>query len=264
MIDTLFSTSSVVSLLIFVFGMVFIGLIAYLIGYRLFGTSADSNTKEVATILFRAVGVLLGLMLSLNFANVRLEFVKIQDSVEQEAEEIGELAGDFKRFGSEAATILHEKLIDYVKIVINEEWPQLAKGSESQAAHKLFYEIEDGILALKPESQYQQDLRNRLLKDIDELTDYRLARVFSGNVSLKWFLIVVLIGFFMSSFLLCVNPLRLTTLIFISCYSSFIGIVLYSIVALNQPYQGFIQVSVKPFKTVYQSLTLEPDKSLSD
>ena len=77
MIDTLFSINSVVSLLIFVLGIVLIGLIPYLLGYRIFGRTADGKTKEMATHLFRAVGILLGLMLSINFANVRTAYVKI-------------------------------------------------------------------------------------------------------------------------------------------------------------------------------------------
>jgi hypothetical protein len=240
------------------------GFISYLLGYRLFGRTADGKTKEVATLLFRSVGILLGLMLSMNFASVRTEFVKIQDSVELEAKEIGELASDFKRFGGDNAVKLRSKLLAYVKVVIDDEWPRLAKDSPSQKAQELFLEIEDGILALKPESQYQRDLKARLMNDIDEISDNRAARIYGGNVSLNWFIVVVLIGFLMSNFLLCANPLRLSTLIFISCYSVFIGIVLYSIVTLNQPYHGITHVSVKPFQTVYNTLSSQPGQSLSD
>jgi len=240
------------------------GSISYLLGYRIFGRTADGKTKEVATLLFRAVGILLGLMLSMNFANVRTEFVKIQDSVELEAKEIGELASDFKRFGSVDAAKLHSKLLTYVRVVIEDEWPRLAKNSQSRKAQELFLEVEDDILALKPESQYQKDLKARLMNDIDEISDNRAARIYGGNVSLNWFIVVVLIGFFMSTFLLCANPLRLPTLIFISCYSAFIGIVLYSILALNQPYQGISHVSVKPFQTVYNTLSSQPGQSLSE
>lgn len=264
MIDMLFSINSVVSLLIFVLGIVLMGFIPYLLGYRFFGRTADSKTKEVATLLFRAVGILLGLMLSMNFANVRAEYVKIQDSVELEAKEIGELDSDFKRFGSGDAVRLQNKLLEYLNVVIDDEWPRLADGSLSQKAQILFLEIEDGILALKPDSQYQKDLKDRLMKDIDEISDNRSARIYAGNVSLSWFIVVVMIGFLITSFLLCVNPVRPSTLILISCYSTFIGIVLYSIVALNQPYHGFTHVSVKPFQTVHNTLSSQPGQSLSE
>jgi len=87
-IDTLLGINLIVSLLIFVLGIVLTGFIPYLLGYRFFGRTADGKTKEVANILFRAVGVLLGLMLSMNYASLRAEYVKIQDSVELEAKEI--------------------------------------------------------------------------------------------------------------------------------------------------------------------------------
>jgi hypothetical protein len=159
---------------------------------------------------------------------------------------------------------LQDKLLEYLKVVIDDEWPRLAEGSLSQKAQELFLEIEDGILALKPESQYQQDLKDRLMKDIDEISDNRSARIYAGNVSLSWFVVVIMIGFLISNFLLCVNPVRPSTLLLISCYSAFIGIVLYSIVTLNQPYHGFTHVSVKPFQTVHNTLSSQPGQSLSD
>ena len=257
MIDMFLGINFIVSLPLFVIGIVLLGFIPYLLGYRLFGRTADGKAKALATLLFRSLGILLGLILSMNFANLSVETVKIQNSVELEAKEIAELGSDFNRFGSREAIKLQSDLLEYVEAVINDEWPRLAKGSFSPKAQKLFIKIEDGILNLNPVSQYQQDLKERLLKDIDEISDHRSTRIFSGNVSLNWFIIVVLIGFLMSCFLLCVNPVRLSTMIFISCYSAFIGIVLYSIVALNQPYHGLTQVSVKPFRMIYQTLMPE-------
>ena len=264
MIDTLFSINPVFSLLIFLSGVVLLGFIPYLLGHWLLGRTASEKTKEFTSHLFRATGMLLGLMLSLNFSNVRSEYVKIQDSVEKEAKDVSELVNDFRRFGSDGAIILQDKLLEYLKVVINDEWPRLAKGTLSQKAQELFLEVEDGILAFKPESQYQQDLKARLLKDIDEISDHRSARIYAGNVSLNWFIKVVLTGFLLSNFLLCVYPVRLATLIFISCYSTFIGIVLYSIVDLNHPYYGITHVSVKPFQTVYNTLSSQPVQSLSE
>ena len=82
MLDTLFSINPVISLLIFLLGIVLLGFIPYLLGYWFFGRTAD---EKAANHLLRAVGMLLGLMLSMNFASVRSEYVKIQDSVELEA-----------------------------------------------------------------------------------------------------------------------------------------------------------------------------------
>ncbi len=55
MIDSLLGINLIVSLPIFVLGIVLTGFIPYLLGYRFFGRTADGKTKEVANILFRAV-----------------------------------------------------------------------------------------------------------------------------------------------------------------------------------------------------------------
>ena len=259
MFNILFSMNPVISSLLFLTGIVLIGFIPYFLGFWLFGRTADEKTKAITGHLFRAVGVLLGLMLSMNFANVRSEYAKIQDSVELEAKEVGELISDFKRYKTTAATRLQENLLEYINVVITGEWPRLAEGTLSHKAQLLFLKVEDGILALQAESQYQQDLRTRLLKDIDEISDHRSARIYAGNVPLDWLVVVVLIGYLISSFLLCVYPPRVSSLVFISCYSCFIGIVLFSIVDLNHPYNGITQVSVKPFQTIYTSLAAQPN-----
>ena len=259
MFNILFSMNPVISLLLFLTGIVLIGFIPYFLGYWLLGRTADEKTKDIAGHLFRAVGMLLGLMLSMNFASVRSEYVKIQDSVELEAKEVGELVNDFKRYKSDAAIQLQDNLLEYMQVVITDEWPRLAQGTLSLKAQSLFLKVEDGILALQAESQFQQDLRTRLLKDIDEISDHRSARIYAGNVQMDWFIVVVLIGYLISSFLLCVNPVRASSLIFMTSYSCFIGIVLFSVVDLNHPYNGITYVSVKPFQTIYTSFAAQPD-----
>ena len=52
-IDALLGINLIVSLLIFVLGIVLTGFIPYLLGYRFFGRTADGKAKEVANILFR-------------------------------------------------------------------------------------------------------------------------------------------------------------------------------------------------------------------
>ena len=61
-------------------------------------------------------------------------------------------------------------------------------------------------------------------------------------------------GFLISTFMFSVQPPKLITLTFVSLYAAFIGLVLYSIIALNQPYKGLTNVSVKPLEIVYSAL----------
>jgi hypothetical protein len=259
MINMLISLNPVISTLISMVVVVLLGFIPYFLGRRLFRKHINKTTQNAAVILYRSVGILLGLMLSMNFVDTRSEYVKIQSSVELEAKEIEELKNDLERFGTDEAEQLVVSLFEYTNHVIEEEWPQLAKGRQSEKAQDLFLKIETGILQLEANLPYQKTLKNRLIKDIDEVSDHRHTRVFAGNVTMSWFLTVVFIGFLISAFLLCVHPAKALTLLFIASYSAFIGIVIYSIIALNHPFQGLTHVSVKPFQAVSQEFAQSND-----
>jgi len=259
MIDALFEMNSFISFTAFILAFVALGFVSYLLGRWLIRGSADEKTKDMAGIVSRTVGVLLGLMLSVNFASMRTEYVKIQDSVELEAKEIGGLVRDFERFDTSEAGHLKAVLLEYLNVVIVDEWPELLRGHQSQKAENLFFQVDSGILVLKPLTPYQTELKKRLLKSIDEISDLRVARIYLGTGTLGWFIVVVLIGFLVSTFLLSVYPPGKVRAIFIACFAAFIGIVLYSIVALDHPYDGVMQVSVKPLQMVYRDSLSKSD-----
>ena len=257
MIEYILSLPTIVGIVISVVTVILAGLIPYLIGWRLFRNRIDERTQATAIVLFRALVLLLGLMLSMNFIATRGEYVKVQNSVDLEAREVRELSGDLYRFGTDESKLLENKLKEYVKVVIEEEWPTLAQGRLNIKPWRLFIEFEDGIISLRPETAEQKILKQRLIKDIDQLSDQRNVRIVAGNVAMPWFLVVVLIGFLISTFLFSVQPPKAITLIFVSLYAAFIGLVLYSIVALNQPYKGLTNVSVEPLQIVYDAIKAE-------
>jgi hypothetical protein len=255
MIEYILSFPTIPGMVIFIVAIVIMGFIPYLIGWRLFGKRTDERTQTIAIALFRALVLLLGLMLSMNFVATRGEYVKIQNSVDLEAREVNELFNDLHRFGSDESKLLQNKLAEYVKVVIEEEWPTLAQGQLNEMAWQLFLEFEDGIINLKTETAKQKILKQRLISDVDQLSDHRSVRITTGHVAMPWFLVVVLIGLLISTFMFSVEPPKFITLIFVSLYTAFIGLVLYSIIALNQPYEGLTNVSVEPLEIVYSGIT---------
>ena len=254
MIEYILSLPTAVGIAVSVVTIVIMGFIPYLIGWRLFRNRVDERSQTIAIVLFRALVLLLGLMLSMNFVATRGEYVKIQNSVDLEAREVRELYSDLYRYGTDESKLLENKLREYIKVVIEEEWPTLAQGKLFIKPWELFIEFEDGIINLKTETAEQKILKQRLIKDIDQLSDQRNVRIVAGNVAMPWFLVVVLIGFLISTFMFSVQPPKFITLIFLSLYAAFIGLVLYSIIALNQPYKGLTNVSVEPLQIVYDAI----------
>lgn len=257
MIEFILSLPTLAGTVTTVAAIVVLGFIPYLIGWWLFRNTINERTKATATLLFQAIVLLLSLMLSMNFVAARGEYVKIQNSVDLEAKEIRELSRDLLRFGSDESKLLQKKLKEYVKVVIEEEWQTLAQGQFDHKTWQIFEEFEDGIIRLKADTTEQLILKDRLINDVDQLSDHRNVRIATGNVTMPWFLTVVIIGFLMSTFLFSVQPMNFSTYIFFSFYAAFVGLILYSIIALNQPYKGLTNVSVTPLKSVYSDITID-------
>jgi len=266
MIHTIISLNPAIGLSVLVIFLTATGFIPYLLGRRLLGQYVDKNVKEGGVLLYRAVGVLLIFMLSLNFVDMRSEYVQVESSVKLEAGRLGDVFGDLEKFGTHKTNQLINKLLEYTNIVIHEEWPLLAQGRFSQKAQNLYQEITYGIFSLKPESSFQKELHKFLIKNIDKISDFRQKRIFAAGASMSWFIVVVFIIFLVNTFLLCVHPARVPFLVFIASYSMVIGIVVYCIMAFSSPYQGLSKVSLKPFQTVYNYVVSTPsfEKILSD
>jgi hypothetical protein len=259
MTHTIISLNPAIGLGVVVCFMIFISFTPYLLGRWLFAKHIDNNIKEVGVLLYRSVGVLLVFMLSLNFVDIRSEYVKVEKSVELAAINLGGVISDLDKFGTHESNQLIIKLVEYTNIVIHEEWSLLAQGRYSQKAQKLFREITYGIFSLEPKSPLQKELHKFLIKNIDEMSNYRLKRIFAAIASTSWFIMVVFIIFLVNMFLLCVHPFRAPIPIFVASYSTLIGIVVYCIMALSSPYQGLSKVSLKPLETIYNHIVSTPE-----
>ena len=89
-----------------------------------------------------------------------------------------------------------------------------------------------------------------LLQDIDEISDYRQVRYYHAQADPPDFLYIALFGFIITMFLNAINPPDKVSLLLLFIYSTFFGVVLYYILAFNNPFQGAVRVSPEPFQAV--------------
>jgi hypothetical protein len=182
----------------------------------------------------------------------------VQKAVELSAREIGEIFSDLKRYDNNESNVITEHLFNFVVYLINDEWPILAKGRKDDNAWRLYYEIEDKILNLQPDSQQRRILKNRLIKDIAELTDHRYTMLYVVENPTAAFHAVVLLIFAVSTFLFGVNKFRMPVLISLLIYCIMIGIVIYSNMSLEKPFQGYFRVHRTSFQTIYDTKVIDP------
>ena len=215
-----------------------VGLVVYILSYRLFANSQSKESRRAANYLFRAIGILVSLFLSLTFADVVLELNQIETAIEREAVMLEDIHRDLKRYDSDRARRAQGLLVDYIQSVINHDWPALANDKLSNEARVVFEELEYEVLHLNDETELQGILRPRIISDVDLVSDQRMVRLEQALAKPPLFLIVVIFGFLTT--MVCFGPHEPNrlTLGLLSLYTSLVGLVIYLILAYSDPFQG--------------------------
>ena len=240
-----------IGLMVFVLFIIALGLIPYLIAQGLLPDTISEESKTVAESIFRISGALLALLLSLTFADVRSEVTRVKDAAELEAAQIVDMYKDLAQYNSEDAAALQQRVIDFTRSILDDEWKEQQQSRNTSMAWKIFDELQTGVLNLVPENERQKVLVTRLLQDLDEISDYRQERFYHAEMDPPIFIFIAAIGFMITMALFGVHPRRGTTMLFMSMFSTFVGIVMYFSIAMSQPFHGPISISPRPFEIIY-------------
>jgi len=130
-----------------------VGLAVYVLSYRLFANSQSKEARRAANYLFRAIGILVSLFLSLTFADVMLQMNQIEVAIEREAVIIEDIHSDLNRYDSSRARRAQALLTDYLQAVIDHDWPALADDRLSKEAREIFGQLEYEVLHLEDETE---------------------------------------------------------------------------------------------------------------
>jgi len=257
MIDFLLSVSTLSGILISMVLATVVGLMAYGISYRLICRHGSDEFKGPTENLFGVVGVLVGLMLSLAFSEVVAEKRTIEKAVAREAVAIADLFNGLQQFDAEGTREIRSDLINYVQAIIKDDWAALANDKLGQQTGFLRKQISHSIIELDPNTEVQKELWSRLLSDLDAVSNYRLIRLDNALAKPPVYVYTVIFGFLvtMACFGVYLPQPRLVALA--SLYTVFVGLVLYLILALSDPFQGGFGVSPDTFEHLVETLQSE-------
>jgi len=231
-----------------------VGLSFFTVSHRLLAKSPGNEARRAANNLFRVIGILVSLFLSLTFADVVLELNAIETSIEREAVMIEDIHHDLGRYDSDRARLAEALLEDYVQAVINHDWPALANDRLSEEARIVFGKLENEVLHLEDDTELQGILRSRIISDVDLVSDLRLSRLEQAMAKPPLFLIVVIFGFLAT--MVCFGPHAPNrfTLVLLSFYTTLVGLVIYLILAYSDPFQGATRIDPAALQFVLQQI----------
>jgi hypothetical protein len=231
-----------------------LGLMVYIFSYKLIEKSKNIKLKDPINSLFRMVGILVSLMLSLAFGEVIVERKAIINAIDREAVAISDTYHNLNHFDSEGTRKIRAVLIDYAKAVIDDDWPALANDQLGQRASALKRQLTKMIMELKPANSLQKELRFRILANIDAMSDYRLIRLNHTMAKPPVYVLVIIFGFLVSMACFGAYEPKLPLIALVSFLTLFIGMVLYLILAMSDPFQGGTSIDPVPFEYLIEAL----------
>ena len=257
MFNLLFELSVITGVFLFLVCMNILGVIIFLACHYSFSINLSKQHIQIGRILFRTSASLLALLLSFTFASQRVDYYTLKQSLESEASQLVDIHMDLELYGNHPAARIREKIRNYVGVILAEGWKPISENPFQSRTYLHFFEIYRDIHHLEIENDYQQQLKSNLIADIDEISDYMQVRIYKTRPEIPFLLYIALFGFgVVMIFFSVYNPDRVS-ISFVTLYNSFVGLILYFIILMNNPLIGPIQIQPESFRILQEAIDQE-------
>jgi hypothetical protein len=209
---------------------------------------------------FVLYGMLIGLLAVASYQN----FTNVSDLLNKEAASLSPLYWNVRAYPQPMRRNLQEGLRDYTSYVIEQSWPLQQKGIVgSEGTHRIT-QFSDVLMSFDPASKKEEIIHAESLRQLNHFLELRqehlgnvttcIPEVLWGVMALGAFISIVLLAMFSTE--THIHP------IFCCSLSAFLGVVIFTIAALDNPFRGAVSVGPEPFQDVYESL-MKPNAELS-
>lgn len=214
-------------------------LLVYFVARRTLRREPDDRTRDLAASMVMRVSALHGLILALIFASEVVEYQQLGLEISHEVNAVSDISYDALRYGAQAKPV-GDAIRDYLAIVPTEEWQSLAlTGDLSGPAWGKWNDAYMAALDLVPATPREISLRENMLAKIHAIAEIRDLREHHGKTELNalfWGaalagVLLVAVGFY-------VFTPRRDNIALISLYALYIGFILYTIYAMENPFKA--------------------------
>ena len=247
MIDILYNLSLGTGLILFLVMSILYSFVVYLTFHYIIRSLIKKNHERVGRTLFRVSASLLGLLLSITFANQRVSYFNIKTTIEAEASKLVDIHIDLDLFNSEESKLIQVKVRDYIMSISEDGWLTLYENPFKSRQFVQFLDIYEDINRLEVKNDFEKGLKQNLKSDIDQVSDFLQARVYSTRRESNHLIYTSFFGLTVIMILFAVYPPDKITIGFLTVYVAFIGIVLYFILMMSNPLRGPLQIEPGPF-----------------
>ncbi|MBA2534609.1 MAG: DUF4239 domain-containing protein [Rubrobacter sp.] len=220
--------------------------------------------NDVAGFIYAVLGVAYAVLLGLMVVAVWEDYQEAQNAATEEANELSAIFWMAHALPEPQAVRIQELTRDYARVVVQEEWPLMEQGKSSPKAWEILDELRASVEDLHPTNDTQLVLYDNEIQRLHDLGDARRARLLQVNEGLPAVLwVVLLVGGVVEVGFTYLFGLRSTTVhvLMVAALAMIIGLVLFTIGALEFPFKGDVRVGPGAFESVLERFD---QSSLSD
>lgn len=217
----------------------------------------DHSHNDIVGFYLAAVTVFYGITLGLLAVGTWTTYADVQSKIDHEAAALGGLYRDISAYPEPVRTIMQDDLRKYARAVIDVGWPMQRRGIVPNNATGALSDFQQHFMSFEPVTERQKILAAEAYRVYNDLTESRRARLNSVTDEMPgplWTLViagalicVVVTWFFhTASFRM---HFWMTVL-----FSALLGLMIYLIAVLDNPYRGNVSVSPEPLERVYQQI----------
>ena len=222
---------------------------------RLVGSSPKHN--DVVSFFFAALGVFYGLAMGLIAVATWENYTEIDGVVSTEAAAAVSLYRDLDGYPQPLRGQVETMMRDYVRVVIDKEWPAHKKGVALEDGDALLESLENEVMKFEPTKEREKIVHAEVLQSLDTMLEQRRLRlqaVTTGLPAALWS--VVLIGALLNgllTYLFWVENLWLHAILD-AILAIFIALLIFLTAAMDNPFRGEFSVSSDAFKTILEKV----------
>jgi hypothetical protein len=211
--------------------------------------------NDIVGFYLGAVTVFYGITLGLLAIGTWTTYGDVESRVEHEAGALGALYRDVSAYPDPPRARMQDDLRRYTREVIDKGWPLQRRGIVPNSATGILQDFQRDFMSFEPTTEREKILAAEAYRAFNDLTESRRARLNSVTEEMPgplWVLVIV-------GALVCVAVtwcfhtgsfamhFWMTAL-----FSALLGLMIYLIAALDNPYRGDISVTAEPMERVYQ------------
>jgi hypothetical protein len=227
--------------------------------HRWFHTERRAN--DMVGFVLSSYSVFYGILVGLIAVAAYQNFGSVSDIVTKEASSLAALYRDLGGYPQPARTRLQEGLRVYTRNDIERGWPELQRGIAPTEGTALLQEFIFDILNFAPADAREGILHAEALRQLNDFMNMRRSRLNSASVAIPavlWW--VVGIGGLICVLLIAMLDMEIHVhLILGGSLALFLGLVIFLIAAMDNPFRGAVSVAPDALRQVYMTLMQPTD-----